>query len=64
MTTPPKLALRFFRWFCHPDYVEDIEGDLLERFEDKVKRQGVKIAKAYFFNRGTKALSPIPDEAF
>ncbi len=30
---PPKYLLRFFRWFCHPDYVEDIEGDLLERFE-------------------------------
>ena len=29
----PKYPLRFFRWFCHPDYVEDIEGDLMERFE-------------------------------
>lgn len=32
---PPKYPLRFFRWFCNPDYVEDIEGDLLERFEKK-----------------------------
>ncbi len=32
---PPKYLLRFFRWFCHPDYVEDIEGDLLERFEKR-----------------------------
>ena len=32
---PPKLMLRFFRWFCRPDYVEDIEGDLLERFEKR-----------------------------
>jgi putative ABC transport system permease protein len=31
----PKWPLRFFRWFCHPDYVEDIEGDLLERFEKR-----------------------------
>lgn len=30
---PPKLLLRFFRWFCHPDYVEDIEGDLVERYQ-------------------------------
>ena len=30
---PPIWPLRFFRWFCHPDYVEDLEGDLLERFE-------------------------------
>ncbi len=35
---PPKYPLRFFRWFCHPDYVEDIEGDLLERFEKKPSR--------------------------
>ena len=33
--TPPKYPLRFFRWFCHPDYVEDIEGDLLERYEKR-----------------------------
>jgi len=32
---PPGLPLKFFRWFCHPEYVEDIEGDLLERFEKK-----------------------------
>ena len=31
-SSPPKYALRFFRWFCDPDYVDDIEGDLLERF--------------------------------
>ena len=30
---PPKYPLRFFRWFCDPVYAEDIEGDLLERFE-------------------------------
>ncbi len=30
---PPKWPLRFFRWFCDPTLVEDIEGDLLERFE-------------------------------
>ena len=33
--TPPKYPLRFFRWFCNPDYAEDIEGDLLERFEKR-----------------------------
>ena len=33
--TPSKLAIRFFRWYCNPDYAEDIEGDLLERFEKR-----------------------------
>ena len=35
----PKYPLRFFRWFCNPDYVEDIEGDLLERFEKRTNEK-------------------------
>ncbi|MEM7296831.1 MAG: ABC transporter permease [Bacteroidota bacterium] len=35
---PPKYPLKFFRWFCDPDCVEDIEGDLLERFEKRPSR--------------------------
>ncbi|MEP5614424.1 MAG: ABC transporter permease [Cyclobacteriaceae bacterium] len=34
---PPKWPLRFFRWFCNPDFVEDIEGDLLERFDRRLQ---------------------------
>ncbi|MEM1121136.1 MAG: ABC transporter permease [Bacteroidota bacterium] len=30
---PNKYLLKFFRWFCHPDYVEDIEGDVYEKYE-------------------------------
>jgi len=36
----PFLARRllpFFRWFCHPDYVEDIEGDLLEKYQQQLQ---------------------------
>ncbi|MEQ8926834.1 MAG: ABC transporter permease [Fulvivirga sp.] len=25
-------AIRFFRWYCHPDFAEDLEGDLYERY--------------------------------
>ena len=35
----PKYPLKFFRWFCKPEYVEDIEGDLVERFEKKYAQQ-------------------------
>lgn len=45
---PPKLALRFFRWFCHPDFQEDIEGDLLETFEERVDSRGYKKASWSF----------------
>lgn len=33
--SPPKWALRFFRWYCDPECAEDIEGDLIERFEKR-----------------------------
>lgn len=45
---PPKLALRFLRWYCHPDYLEDIEGDLLERFETRVAAKGMAKARWRF----------------
>ena len=45
---PPKILLRFFRWFCHPDYLEDIEGDVIERFERRVLTHGSMVAKLLF----------------
>ncbi len=29
------MALKFFRWFCDPEMVEDLEGDLVERYKRK-----------------------------
>lgn len=29
-TQPPKYARRFLRWFCREDFIDEIEGDLLE----------------------------------
>ncbi len=29
---PPMVPLRLLRWFCDPDLLEDVEGDLLELF--------------------------------
>ncbi|MEM7654638.1 MAG: FtsX-like permease family protein [Bacteroidota bacterium] len=29
---PPKRAIRFLRWFCKEDFIEEIEGDLVELF--------------------------------
>jgi putative ABC transport system permease protein len=45
---PPKLPLRFFRWFCHPEYREDIEGDLLERFDSRAVERGPNKARWLF----------------
>ncbi|MFM8913402.1 MAG: ABC transporter permease, partial [Flammeovirgaceae bacterium] len=37
---PPKLPLRFFRWYCHPKLVNHIEGDLLEEYGNRLKEKG------------------------
>ncbi|MEQ6121729.1 ABC transporter permease [Reichenbachiella sp. MALMAid0571] len=55
---PSELLLRFFRWFCHPKYREDIEGDLLERFEKKVNTIGVRKAKWSFFKDVIRLFRP------
>ena len=34
-STPSNRALRFLRWFCHEDRIEEIEGDLIELFENR-----------------------------
>jgi hypothetical protein len=39
MSTPSKLLLRFLHWFCHPDLIEDVEGDLMELYEENVKKK-------------------------
>jgi len=54
--SPPKLLLNFFRWFCHPDYVEDIEGDLLERFERNINEKGFKRARIEFLKEIVKLI--------
>ncbi|MEM6768542.1 MAG: permease prefix domain 2-containing transporter, partial [Bacteroidota bacterium] len=32
---PPKNALSFLRWFCRKDYLEEVEGNLVEMFEEE-----------------------------
>lgn len=46
---PPKWLCSFFRWYCHPDYVEDLEGDIQERFERNFASLGKKKANWLFF---------------
>jgi len=46
--TPPHLALRFFRWFCHPKLKDHIEGDMMELYEERVKVSGKRKADLKF----------------
>jgi putative ABC transport system permease protein len=45
---PPKLPLRFFRWFCHPKLLKYIEGDLMELYDERVKVFGKRKADIKF----------------
>src|SRR5687768_12788313 len=47
-TNPPKIFLRFFRWFCHPDLVDFIEGDLMELYQERLRESGKIKADAKF----------------
>lgn len=40
--------MRFFRWFCRRDYLEDIEGDLNERFDQLIEEFGERGARRRF----------------
>jgi hypothetical protein len=47
-SSPPKLFLRFFRWYCHPKLVERIEGDLYEEYDQRLKKLGKRKADIKF----------------
>ena len=52
-----RLADRFFRWFCHPDYYDEIQGDLEELYQ-RDSRQGRRLAQWNYFLRVIGLLRP------
>lgn len=46
--SPPKLFLRFFRWYCHPRLADHIEGDLIEDYNARVRQKGKRKADLRF----------------
>lgn len=45
---PPNLFLRFFRWYCHPDLLYHIEGDLMELYHERHDTSGKRKADIKF----------------
>ena len=45
---PSRIALAFFNWYCHPDFREEIEGDLMERFNIYFLKYGHSKANRLF----------------
>ena len=58
MNKPPQYIINFFRWFCRIDYVDDIEGDLLERYEKQAQRKGITLAKISLLLEVVRLLRP------
>ena len=46
---PPQYALRFLRWFCREDYLEEIEGDLVELFEAQYEHEPRRARRRLFW---------------
>ncbi|WP_051315322.1 ABC transporter permease [Algoriphagus terrigena] len=42
---PPKWAERFLSWYCRPELLEDLQGDLNEYFDRNLKKKGVRKAR-------------------
>jgi putative ABC transport system permease protein len=47
-SNPPKIFLRFFRWYCHPRLLDHIEGDLIEVYRQRRKIFGKRKADIKF----------------
>ena len=43
--SPPDFPLKLLKWFCKPAFHSDIEGDLLEMYDSRVEKVGLKKAK-------------------
>lgn len=45
---PPGFAKRILQWFCHAEFIEEVEGDLYELFQQRIKQQGLVKARLYY----------------
>ncbi len=46
---PPSWTLALFRSLCHSDYREEIEGDLIEKYQADVLSLGTATARRRFY---------------
>jgi ABC-type antimicrobial peptide transport system permease subunit len=45
---PPKWATRLLSWYCRPELLEDLQGDLNEFFERNLRTRGAFIARLIY----------------
>jgi len=47
---PPKGPLKFLRWFCREDYLDEIEGDIVELFNRQYQQSPGKARRQFTWN--------------
>ncbi len=47
-SSPPKVFLRFFKWFCRHDRHKYVEGDLLELYQERIQKVSKRKANIRF----------------
>ncbi|MEM1134471.1 MAG: FtsX-like permease family protein [Bacteroidota bacterium] len=45
---PPKWADKFLEWYCKPELLEEIQGDIYELFDTRSLQKGIRIARLFF----------------
>ncbi len=57
--TSPRWLLRLLRFFVRKDYLEEIEGDMEERFHDNIEKYNLRKAKRLYALDLVKLLRPV-----
>jgi len=55
---PPKLAKKFLHWYCNPELLEMIEGDINEECFEKAKSKGIRRARLHYIKQVIQFIRP------
>ena len=50
LSSPPRFARRLLAWFCKPELLEDVEGDIAELFAERLEANHTKAKALYFLD--------------
>ena len=50
LKSPPRWANRLLEWYCRPEVLEDLQGDLHEFFDRNVEEKGLRRARFNFIH--------------
>jgi putative ABC transport system permease protein len=60
--SPPKFANRLLSRFCNVEFLEEIEGDLNEQFQERCEKDGVFLARLFYIRDVLQSLRRYPSK--